>query len=98
MVYNLGVNELKNGIADLFLQGKKELNESPVVTNVRHVSALVSAKEALQRVFQGVGERLSEEFLSVDLRGALSALGQITGETTTEYILNEIFGCFCVGK
>lgn len=98
ILYDLGVNELKTGIAELFFQGRKRHDESPVVTNVRHVSALGSAKEALQRALQGAGQGLSEEFLSVDLRGALSALGQITGETTTDDILNEIFSGFCVGK
>ncbi|MEK6777336.1 MAG: tRNA uridine-5-carboxymethylaminomethyl(34) synthesis GTPase MnmE [bacterium] len=98
ILYDLGVNELKTGIAELFFQGKRGHDESPVVTNVRHVSALNSAEEALQRVLQGAGQGLSEEFLSVDLRGALAALGQITGETTTDDILNEIFSGFCVGK
>jgi len=98
MVSNFGINELKSGIADLFLQGGKTIHESPIVTNVRHVSALISAKEALQRVLKGVGEGLLEDLLSLDLRDALSDLGQITGETTAEDVLNEIFRSFCVGK
>jgi len=47
---------------------------------------------------KGVGEGLLEDLLSLDLRDALSDLGQITGETTAEDVLNEIFRSFCVGK
>jgi tRNA modification GTPase len=55
-------------------------------------------KEALSRVLEGLKQGLSEEFISVDMRSALESLGHITGETTNEDVLHEIFRCFCVGK
>jgi tRNA modification GTPase len=95
---NTGVNNLLSGISDLILEGKGGFGESSILTNVRHVSALISMKEALSRVLEGLKQGLSEEFISVDMRSALESLGHITGETTNEDVLHEIFRCFCVGK
>jgi tRNA modification GTPase len=86
------------GIAELVLKGKGGFSESAILTNVRHVSALASVNEALGRILKNLQKGLSEEFISLDLRSALESLGQITGETTNEEILDVIFGTFCVGK
>ena len=93
-----GLNDLNKAIYDVVLHGRSGFGESLVVTSVRHGRALSAAREALARVCDSARQELSEEFLSVDLRGALFSLGEITGETTTDEILDEICRSFCVGK
>jgi len=69
-----------------------------MISNVRHYEALKRAQEAIERVEQGLQEELSGELLSLDLRDCLNALGEITGEITSQDVLNQIFSKFCIGK
>ena len=69
-----------------------------LVTNLRHYEALVRAQDALRRVDAGLSKALPSDLLSQDLRDAIHELGTITGEVTTDEILGEIFGKFCIGK
>jgi tRNA modification GTPase len=92
------VEDVKTGIASVVLEGSGGFSETLIISSVRHSRALTSAKEGLIRAREAARQGLSEELLSVDIRDALMALGEITGETTTEDILDEIFRCFCVGK
>jgi tRNA modification GTPase len=66
--------------------------------NLRHKSLLLQAKEALTNVVSSLNENVSTELLAVDIRTAVDRLGEITGETTTEDLLNKIFKEFCIGK
>ena len=69
-----------------------------VVSNVRHYQALVSAKESLQEVLQGMELHLTGDMLAVDIRKALHSLGEITGSISTYDLLTNIFSRFCIGK
>ncbi len=69
-----------------------------LITNARHYDLLCSAQLALEAARAALRERHSEELVLVPLHNALKFLGQITGETTTEDILSEIFATFCIGK
>ena len=71
---------------------------SAIVTNVRHYNSLCKAKEALQHAQISIAENRSEEFISLDLREAEKALGEIIGVITSDDILNSIFSRFCIGK
>lgn len=80
-------------------QAQKEVNHNgTIISNARHYEALVRAKEAIDRVQKGLDEQLSEEFLSMDLQDCLTALGEITGQITSQEVLNNIFSKFCIGK
>ena len=68
------------------------------VSNARHYEALVRALDAIRRVEQGLQEQLSGEFLSMDLQDCLTALGEITGQITSQEVLHNIFSKFCIGK
>ncbi len=98
LLHENGVVKLKSVLSGLVFQGGSGFNESVVVTRTRHLHALEEARKALNRVMQHSQEGMSEEFLSLDLREALDAVGRITGETVSEDILNEIFRSFCIGK
>lgn len=68
------------------------------ISNTRHYEALVRAQSAIQHVKEGLDVSISGEFLSMDLQDCLSALGEITGQITSQEILNNIFSKFCIGK
>jgi len=72
--------------------------ENTVVTNVRHYEALGQADAALAEVLQGLDTGVTGDFIAQDIRRALYALGEITGEIGVEEVLGSIFGKFCIGK
>jgi tRNA modification GTPase len=71
---------------------------SLLITNARHYDLLRSAQRELDDARAALRDRHSEELVLAPLHNALRFLGQITGETTTEDILSEIFATFCIGK
>jgi len=73
-------------------------NGSLLITNARHYDLLSGTERELEAARVALRERHSEELVLVPLHNALRLLGQITGETTTEDILSEIFATFCIGK
>jgi tRNA modification GTPase len=77
----------------------KKINvESTVVSNARHYEALQKAHESLGEVLQGMDAGISSDFIAMDIRRAISFLGEITGEISTDDLLGNIFGKFCIGK
>ena len=81
-----------------FAREQYDTRNAVTISNTRHYEALVRAQEAIQRVQDGLQMQISGEFLSMDLQDCLSALGEITGQITSQEILNNIFGKFCIGK
>ena len=68
------------------------------ISNIRHYEALTRADEAIQRVQEGLAAGISGEFLSMDLHDCLNALGEVTGQITSNEVLHSIFSHFCIGK
>lgn len=75
-----------------------DLGEPILLTNARQAAALKNGAESLKEALKSTKEGASGELIAVDLRNAMNHMGEITGEITTEDILNEIFGRFCIGK
>ncbi len=75
-----------------------EESQGVVVANSRHYEALAKTLEAILAIREGIADDISGDLLAIDLRGALHHLGSITGEVTSDEILGEIFGRFCIGK
>ena len=101
---NIGISA-KNGNIDLLKQQlitlaeeQCDMSNAVTISNTRHYEALVRALNAIQRVQDGLQMQLSGEFLSMDLQDCLVALGEITGQITSQEVLNNIFGKFCIGK
>ena len=69
-----------------------------LITNARHYDLLCNSHREIEAARAALRERRTEELVLVPLHNALKFLGQITGETTTEDILSEIFATFCIGK
>ena len=92
-----GLDKLKKQIVETALHGETG-NSTEIVTNTRHVHALKKASASMNTFIAESLNNVSPEFLSVELRDALDALGEIIGITTPEDILNRIFSNFCIGK
>ncbi len=92
-----GLRKLKNKITSAALNGNT-VGGTDAVTNIRHVHALERTLDSLNSFRLEMKNRTSPEFLSVELREALDAVGEIIGITTPDDILNRIFSNFCIGK
>ncbi len=94
-----GLEALQQQVIDFFTgDAGGALEEGVVLTERRHREALVLATTAVERFLAAPSAGEPLECQAMELREALAALGQITGETTADDILNEIFGKFCIGK
>jgi tRNA modification GTPase len=92
-----GIPELRAQILQ-HITGATAPTESTFLTNVRHHKLITDALAALAAASNAVAARVPHEMLLLDLYNALRALDEITGATTTDDILNLIFGTFCIGK
>lgn len=96
--HHQGITDLETAIISLAHQGKVMAANSEVAVNQRQASALTRARVALKQVQETVTNQLPLDFWTIDLRGAIQALGEITGEEVTESVLDRIFSRFCIGK
>jgi tRNA modification GTPase len=93
-----GLAELENGMVDAVLGGRVVSSDAALVTNPRHKDALTRAERHVGQAEKTIGDGLPDDFTTIDLTAALNSLGEITGETVTEELLDTIFGRFCIGK
>ncbi len=94
---NKGILELKNELTSLANAGVLSNNQT-IVSNSRHFEALNNALIEINNVQNGIDTKLSSDLIAIDIRQALSYLGEITGKVTTEDLLGNIFANFCIGK
>lgn len=90
------LDELKRRLKAFIEQTKNP--SDVVVTNARHLQSLQQTDEALNRVIEGINMQMSNDLVAQDIRSALFHLGEITGEVTTDDLLENIFSKFCIGK
>ncbi|MBU0478826.1 tRNA uridine-5-carboxymethylaminomethyl(34) synthesis GTPase MnmE [bacterium] len=94
----IGIDELKNTMFDIALSKFKN-PQSAICVNMRHKESLLNAQKSLAHIIHTMTRtKLTEEFVSLDLKNALDSLGQITGETVNNEVLDRIFSKFCIGK
>ena len=95
-----GTDRLEEALAALVLAGKaiRGAEDEATVTNLRHLDALQRAREHVTDALSSAHAQQPATFIAVDLHGALNILGEITGETASEDLLDEIFRNFCIGK
>ena len=92
-----GIDSLKEQLK--LIQSNRENSISgTMISNSRHYSALLKASESLSRVRASLSSRIPTDLVAQDLRETLYHLGTITGEISTDEVLGEIFGKFCIGK
>jgi tRNA modification GTPase len=95
---NQGIDALEQAILDAVQVGQIQVSDLDFAINQRQAAALTRAKASLDRVLETVAQQLPLDFWTIDLRGAIQALGEITGEEVTESVLDRIFSRFCIGK
>jgi len=93
--HNIGA--VREQLYNLIISNKVQTQHT-VVTNARHYEALSRANTELQKVYDGLNNNISGDLLALDIRSGLNALGEITGEVTTDDLLDSIFRDFCIGK
>lgn len=91
------IGELKERILSFF-NVRTVTTGDVMVTNLRHYQNLVQTNESLARVLDGLDSGITGDFLAMDIRQSLHYLGEITGVITSEDLLGNIFGKFCIGK
>jgi tRNA modification GTPase len=94
---NEGIRELEDAIFDCLAAQAGEAREPTMVT-LRQQQALSRALEHVQAAQQALNESIPQDLVAVDVRAAMLAVGEITGEQVSESILTEIFSRFCIGK
>ncbi len=92
-----GLGDLQKAIIEPFAPQDIE-NSGFLVSDARHSDLLLRAKSEIETAVTSLDQKMSEEIVLIGLHNALRYLGQITGETSTEDMLTEIFSTFCVGK
>jgi len=97
-ISNQGINELEDAISELVYSGKVNAQEETMVSSLRHKKALERAKENVRDVRKTLEQGLPNDFLTIDLRAALEAVNEITGDAVGEDIVDQIFADFCLGK
>lgn len=94
---NQQIEELKQLLYDTAV-GDQLSDNHTMVTNIRHVEALEKTRTALNHVAKGLQNPVTSDFLATDIKQALHYLGLITGQVTTDDLLENIFSKFCIGK
>jgi len=95
---NIGIEELEEKLARAAMEGLVIPENGVVINNVRQANQLNRAKQALENVLAGLKEKITYDFLTIDLKDVLDSLGEITGDSINDEIVNDIFSRFCIGK
>jgi tRNA modification GTPase len=95
---NQGIEELERAILKAVHSGNLAAADTDIAINQRQAAALLRAESALAQVQITLQDQLPLDFWTIDLRAAIHALGEVTGEEITESMLDEIFSRFCIGK
>ena len=94
-----GMDNLKEAIADIVLNGKISLENFSLLSNARHTGLIEEALLAISNARDSLrNEQFPLEFVAFDLRRSLDYLGMILGENFSEELLESIFSQFCIGK
>ena len=94
---NIGITELKSKLLNV-VNSKNLSSNDTIITNLRHYQELKLTLNEINVIINGISSGITGDFLSINIRQALSHLGSITGEVTTDTLLGNIFGKFCIGK
>lgn len=98
IIDGIGIDRLENEIKDMFYQGELEVESDTIVTNMRHKNQLVKAKKSLEDGIHGIMANMPLDCIEVDMKNCWENLGEISGDTIGEDILDKIFSEFCIGK
>ena len=95
---NQGIEDLELAILECIQQDAIAAANLDVAINQRQKACLIRVVQSLANVQIAISDQLPLDFWTIDLRDAISAIGEITGEEVTESVLDQIFSRFCIGK
>ena len=93
-----GLDALYDTIEEMFFQRELSYNEDLYITGERQKQSLIDAYDAMGKVLDSIEAGMPEDFYSIDLMQGYESLGEITGESVDEDLVNTIFREFCMGK
>jgi tRNA modification GTPase len=96
-INQMNIGFLKEKLYEVAVQSQISL-DGAILSNARHYEALRKAHESLSNVLVGLDNRVTMDFVAMDIRHSLAYLGEITGEISTDDLLDSIFSRFCIGK
>jgi tRNA modification GTPase len=92
-----GIDKVRTAIKDMFFKGEISTNNI-IITNTRHKEALLRAYECVESAIDTLNHTFAIDLASIDIRNAWTSLGEITGDSLEENIIDKIFKDFCLGK
>jgi len=93
-----GLDILEDTLMDMFFSGEVKVSDNIIVTNVRHRDLLLKAKNNLEETLESLSMGMPIDCIEVDIKNGWENLGEITGDTIKEDIIDKIFADFCIGK
>lgn len=93
-----GLDLLEAQIADLFFGGIENSQGTVMVTNARHIALLKKAQASLEAVLDGIALGMPVDLVQIDMTQAWNLLGEITGDSYEDELLDQLFSQFCLGK
>ena len=94
----IGTDELADAVVELFIKGEVSLNNEVLITNVRHKNLIDKAIESIDYAINAYKSGMPLDMITIDIVNSAQFLGEITGESVSEDVMNEIFSRFCLGK
>lgn len=98
MELDIGLAEVEKAIQEMVLNNEVSMDQSEMVSNTRHIFLLETAFKNIKDAKSAVISRMPYDFIEVDIKNAILNLGQITGDSVENDLLNNIFSNFCLGK
>ncbi|KAB3533835.1 tRNA uridine-5-carboxymethylaminomethyl(34) synthesis GTPase MnmE [Alkaliphilus pronyensis] len=94
----VGLDELENVLVNMVYKGEVKSNSNLMIANVRHKDALERALNSLKEGIEAIRRQMPMDFIEVDYKNVWDYLGEITGDTVGEDLIDHIFANFCIGK
>jgi len=95
----IGIDNLEDEIYNYVVSGNiEDSSEKLTITNIRHKSALEKTKQSVENIFETIDMGYPMDLIAVDLNDAIDSLSEVTGEISSEDLLDHVFNNFCVGK
>ncbi|HSH34925.1 tRNA uridine-5-carboxymethylaminomethyl(34) synthesis GTPase MnmE [Schnuerera sp.] len=98
IIKGLGIDRLEQVIKDMFYKGNIDVESDVIITNVRHKNQLLKAKKNIEEGLESIISNIPLDCIEVDIKSCWENLGEISGDTIGEDILDKIFSEFCIGK
>ena len=98
MATQQGLETFENAIKDLFFHGGIDLQHEIVISNVRHKNLLQKTVDSIKEAIQAIEAGIPVDCFEVDVKDAWQSLGEISGDSVTEDVLDQVFQEFCIGK